>query len=120
MKSRCLRVPDLSTASKVATSDAQKSLASSGHLRPWPGESCRFASAKTHPRLGFAGQFIYFLQQAGVSTADSFSFNLGSVAMGFVGTIASWFLMNKYGRRTIMVWGTFGLTALYVAKSDPR
>lgn len=62
--------------------------------------------------LGFAGQFVYFLQQAGVSAEDSFSFNLGSVAMGFVGTILSWFIMNRFGRRTIMVWGTIGLTVL--------
>lgn len=112
MKSRCPRGPASSTASKVATSDAQKSLVWFGHLRPSPGESCRLARPIADPRLGFAGQFIYFLQQAGVSTADSFSFNLGSVVMGFVGTIASWFIMNKYGRRTIMVWCTFGLTAL--------
>lgn len=62
--------------------------------------------------LSFAGQFIYFLQQLGVSSDDSFSFNLGSTAMGFVGTIVAWFIMNKFGRRTIMVWGTFGLTGL--------
>lgn len=32
--------------------------------------------------------------------------------MGFVGTILSWFIMNRFGRRTIMVWGTVGLTVL--------
>lgn len=62
--------------------------------------------------LGFAGQFVYFLQQAGVSASDSFSFNLGSPAMGFVGTIISWFIMARCGRRTMMVWGTCGLTLL--------
>ena len=80
--------------------------------------SIRFG--KNSPQARLRGP-VHLLSPAGRSrTADSFSFNLGSVAMGFVGTIASWFLMNKYGRRTIMVWGTFGLTALYVAKSDPR
>jgi SP family general alpha glucoside:H+ symporter-like MFS transporter len=74
--------------------------------------ACFAWAAQCLSGLGFSGQFVYFLQQAGVSASDSFSFNLGSVAMGFVGTILSWFVMNRYGRRTIMVWGSFGLTAL--------
>jgi hypothetical protein len=47
-----------------------------------------------------------------VSPDDSFSFQLGSNGMGFVGTILAWFIMNRFGRRTIMVWGTTGLTIL--------
>ncbi|RSH80785.1 hypothetical protein EHS25_007121 [Saitozyma podzolica] len=76
--------------------------------------ACVAWASQTLCGLGFAGQFVYFLQQAGVSASDSFSFNLGSVAMGFVGTILSWFIMNRFGRRTMMVWGSFGLTALLV------
>lgn len=74
--------------------------------------ACVTWAAQCLSGLGFAGQFVYFLQQAGVSTADSFSFHLGSVAIGFVGTITSWVIMNRAGRRTIMVWGCFGLAAL--------
>jgi hypothetical protein len=40
------------------------------------------------------------------------SLNLGSIAMGFVGTTLSWFIMNHFGRRTMMVWDCFGLPAL--------
>lgn len=62
--------------------------------------------------LGFAGQFVYFLQQAGVSPDDSFSFHLGSVGMNFIGTVTAWVLINRLGRRTIMLWGSAGLTTL--------
>jgi hypothetical protein len=34
--------------------------------------------------------------------------------MGFVGTTLSWFIMNHFGRRTMMVWDCFGLPALWV------
>ena len=74
--------------------------------------ACVTWAAQTLSGLGFAGQFVYFLQQLGVSADDSFSFQLGSVGMGFVGTILSWLIMNRAGRRTIMVYGTFGLTGL--------
>lgn len=62
--------------------------------------------------LSFAGSFVYFLQQVGISAEDSFSFNLGSVGMAFVGTILSWFILNRFGRRTIMVYGSCFLTMM--------
>lgn len=62
--------------------------------------------------LSFAGSFVYFLEQLGVSATDAYSFNLGSVAMAFVGTITSWYVLNKFGRRTIMLYGSAFLTSL--------
>lgn len=53
--------------------------------------------------LGGAGS--YFLEQAGFSPSNAFSLNLGLPAIGFVGTILSWFLMRHIGRRTLYVWG---------------
>lgn len=63
----------------------------------------------------FAGNFVYFLQQAGISPKDSFSFGLGSTAMAFTGTICAWFIMNRFGRRPIMVVGSASLFVLFVA-----
>ena len=53
--------------------------------------------------LGGAG--TYFFEQAGFPPARAFSLNLGLPAIGFVGTILSWFLMRHVGRRTLYVWG---------------
>lgn len=116
MKSRSLLVSLTGIVSRAAISDELRSPVSPGLLNVSPGELSQHLVLVCVPRscssLGFAGQFVYFLQQAGVSVEDSYSFNLGSVGMGFIGTICSWWFLNKFGRRTIMVWGTFGLTAL--------
>lgn len=47
------------------------------------------------------GYFAYFLKQAGMDPSNSFSLSMGQYALGIVGTIGSWFLMAKVGRRTI-------------------
>ncbi|ETN39606.1 uncharacterized protein HMPREF1541_05832 [Cyphellophora europaea CBS 101466] len=52
--------------------------------------------------MGFAVQFY---ERAGLDTENSFNFNLGQYAMGAVGTVASWFLMPHFGRRTLYLWG---------------
>lgn len=51
------------------------------------------------------GQGIYFMQQAGLSDANAFSLGVGQSAMGFAGTVGSWFLMPHIGRRTLYLWG---------------
>ncbi|GAA5871436.1 hypothetical protein JCM16303_000755 [Sporobolomyces ruberrimus] len=60
---------------------------------------------------GLIGQSTVFYQEAGLSSNDSFSFNLGMYALGAVGTISSWFTMQKYGRRSLYLWG---LEAMFV------
>ncbi|KAI0136815.1 sugar porter family MFS transporter [Xylariales sp. AK1849] len=47
----------------------------------------------------------YFFQQAGLATEDAFNMGIGFLAVGFVGTIGSWFLLLKFGRRPIYVNG---------------
>ncbi|KAH8880785.1 sugar transporter [Thozetella sp. PMI_491] len=47
------------------------------------------------------GYFAYFLKQAGMDASNSFSLNMAQYALGLLGTIASWFLMARVGRRTI-------------------
>ncbi|GAA5994505.1 hypothetical protein JCM5350_004669 [Sporobolomyces pararoseus] len=60
---------------------------------------------------GLIGQSTVFYQEAGLSASDSFSFNLGMYALGAIGTISSWFTMQKFGRRQLYLWG---LEAMFV------
>jgi SP family general alpha glucoside:H+ symporter-like MFS transporter len=53
----------------------------------------------------FMGYSTYFYEQAGLDISDAFSLSLGQYAIGAVGTISSWFLMTKFGRRTLYIWG---------------
>lgn len=65
--------------------------------------------------VSFAGQVLagsqfaysgtYFFEQAGMSAANAYKLNLGGTAIAFIGTILSWFLMNRLGRRTIYLAG---------------
>lgn len=57
--------------------------------------------------LGGAG--AYFFEQAGFHAKDAFNLNLGFPALGFVGCILSWFLMERVGRRTLYVYGLAGM-----------
>ncbi|KAK1078736.1 hypothetical protein LTR33_006983 [Friedmanniomyces endolithicus] len=70
---------------------------------------------------------IYFFEQAGLPTAQAFNMTLGLVsvppiflvwadklinpqyAIAFVGTVLSWPLINRFGRRTIYLWGMTGI-----------
>ena len=40
------------------------------------------------------GQGTYFFEQAGLATSDAFKFNLGKAAIGFLGTVASWYTLT--------------------------
>jgi SP family general alpha glucoside:H+ symporter-like MFS transporter len=55
--------------------------------------------------ISLGGSATYFLEQAGFDPTRAFSLNLGLPAIGFVGTILSWFLMRHVGRRTLYIWG---------------
>jgi Na+/melibiose symporter-like transporter len=52
--------------------------------------------------LGFS---TYFFQLAGLPTERSFDLGVGVTACGVVGTMLSWTIVNRLGRRTIFVWG---------------
>ncbi|RFU24883.1 hypothetical protein B7463_g11453, partial [Scytalidium lignicola] len=60
----------------------------------------------------FSGQVLYvnyavqFFEHAGLDTSDAFSMNIGLTSVGFVGTIASWAIIAKVGRRPIYIIGT--------------
>jgi SP family general alpha glucoside:H+ symporter-like MFS transporter len=50
--------------------------------------------------------------QAGISATNAYKLNLGGTAMAFLGTVLSWFLINRLGRRTIFVGGELCLAAV--------
>ncbi|KAJ4358897.1 hypothetical protein N0V95_002677 [Ascochyta clinopodiicola] len=54
---------------------------------------------------GFAGQAIYFLSVAGLSSDAAYSLGLGQNALGFIGVLLSWALIHRFGRRTLYLWG---------------
>lgn len=58
------------------------------------------------------GYATYFFELAGLPTSDAFSMSCGFLALGFVGTLFSWFLLLRYGRRQIYNVGLFLLVVL--------
>ncbi|GAO13602.1 uncharacterized protein UV8b_05884 [Ustilaginoidea virens] len=63
----------------------------------------------------FMGYSTYFYQQAGMDVSNSFSMSLGQYALGAVGTVCSWFLMGKFGRRTLYLAGQIIMCILLLA-----
>jgi sugar porter (SP) family MFS transporter len=60
------------------------------------------------------GYSTYFFQLAGLDTSRSFDLGVGVTACGVAGNIASWFVVESYGRRKIFISGMGALTALLV------
>ncbi|RTE80287.1 hypothetical protein BHE90_005259 [Fusarium euwallaceae] len=58
----------------------------------------------------FAYSATYFFQQAGLDSETSYNLNLGGTGMAFCGTIASWFLMRRVGRRRLYLAGMSGMS----------
>lgn len=58
------------------------------------------------PMIGWG---TYFMIQAGLTQANAFSLGVGQSAMGFAGTVGSWFLMPHFGRRTLYLWGQIAM-----------
>jgi len=60
----------------------------------------------------FMGYSTYFYEQAGLPTVDAFDMSMAQYAIGFLGTVGSWFLMSRAGRRTLYVNGLAVMTLL--------
>ncbi|KAF2031106.1 MFS alpha-glucoside transporter-like protein [Setomelanomma holmii] len=56
--------------------------------------------------MGFSVQ-IY--REAGLSAEDALNMNNGQYCMGAMGTVISWFLMRRIGRRALYVYGGVGV-----------
>lgn len=48
---------------------------------------------------------IVFFEQAGMSSTEAFHMGLGLYALAFVGTLLSWPMINRFGRRSIFLTG---------------
>ncbi|KAL2019076.1 hypothetical protein VTK56DRAFT_10107 [Thermocarpiscus australiensis] len=64
-----------------------------------------------NPLIAYAS---YFFEQAGLDPSDAFNMGVGNTALGFVGTVTSWPLINYFGfgRRTIYNAGVGLMTLL--------
>ena len=72
--------------------------------------------------LTFAGQVMsgstfaygptYFFEQAGMAPSNAYKMNVGGTALAFTGTVLSWFLISRFGRRTLYLSGIGTLTVL--------
>ncbi|KAK7920757.1 hypothetical protein PG985_008779 [Apiospora marii] len=54
----------------------------------------------------------YFFKLAGLPTDKAFDMGIGFLAVGFVATIISWYLLTRFGRRTIYLHGLSALVVL--------
>ncbi|KAI1281543.1 general alpha-glucoside permease [Xylaria sp. FL0933] len=66
---------------------------------------CMTWLAQTLSGTALGGLSTFFYQQAGISDSDSFKLSWGKDAINFVGTVTSWFVLNKVGRKTLMFSG---------------
>lgn len=55
--------------------------------------------------LPMQGYNTYFFEQAGLPDTKAFDLSIGYYAIGFMGTVLSWFLVTWFGRRSIFIVG---------------
>ncbi|CAI7567198.1 unnamed protein product [Penicillium glandicola] len=61
----------------------------------------------------FSNYSTYFLEQAGLSSSNSYAFAMGQYGINMVGVFGSWFLMTLgIGRRTLYLYGLCGLCTM--------
>lgn len=59
----------------------------------------------------FASNYsTYYYQLAGYSTGDSFILQIIQQVISLIGNVMSWFLVERYGRRPLMLYGLAFLT----------
>jgi hypothetical protein len=68
------------------------------------------------PMIGWG---TYFMTQVGLTEANAYSLGVAQSAMGFVGTVGSWFLMPYFGRRTLYLWGQVVMFVGLMAIGNP-
>ncbi|KAK4865070.1 hypothetical protein LT330_001693 [Penicillium expansum] len=61
----------------------------------------------------FSNYSTYFLEQAGLSASNSYSFAMGQYGINMVGVLGAWLLMSfGIGRRTLYLYGLCGLSTI--------
>ncbi|CDK24448.1 unnamed protein product [Kuraishia capsulata CBS 1993] len=59
-----------------------------------------------------ASYSTYYYQLAGFSTQRSYQLSCGAQALSICGVIGSWFIIDRFGRRPLMLYGMLSLTIL--------
>jgi SP family general alpha glucoside:H+ symporter-like MFS transporter len=54
----------------------------------------------------------FFFEQAGIDPSTSYGIALGGTGIAFVGTIISWGLLTRFGRRPLWIYGLGGLVGI--------
>ncbi|KAL7624084.1 hypothetical protein AAE478_005641 [Parahypoxylon ruwenzoriense] len=75
---------------------------------------CLIWIAQTMSGTAIGGLNTYFYQQAGISDSDSFKLGWGQSGLNAVGTIASWFILNRLGRKTLVFSGMIVMFILLI------
>jgi len=73
--------------------------------------ACLAFAAQPFCGSAMAGSPTYFFVQAGLDNSISFKMSVGGLGLAAIGTIVSWALLYRIGRRTLYLWG-LGLLAL--------
>ncbi|KAJ0425529.1 maltose permease [Aspergillus carlsbadensis] len=94
--------PDTSWAQCFRGTDLQRSMISMGVF------VCQHASGI----IFVLGYSTYFFQLAGLPDSKSFNLGVGVTACGVAGNIASWFVVNSLGRRTVFLTGMVSLLTI--------
>jgi MFS transporter, SP family, general alpha glucoside:H+ symporter len=68
----------------------------------------RTAAACGATLMGYAA---YFFRQAGLPPTISFDFSMALYATAIIGVFISWFVMARFGRRTIYLYGLASISA---------
>jgi hypothetical protein len=61
-----------------------------------------------------ASYSTYFFEVAGIPTDEAFNLGVGYIALGFLGTMVSWFVLARFGRRTLFNAGLFVLAIIQI------
>lgn len=54
----------------------------------------------------------YYYQLSGFDTQKSFQISCGAQALSVSGVVASFFIIDRFGRRPLMIWGMIGISIL--------
>jgi SP family general alpha glucoside:H+ symporter-like MFS transporter len=60
----------------------------------------------------FMGYSTYFYEQAGLAVDNAFTMTMAQFALGAIGTVSSWMLMQWFGRRTLYMVGQLVMAAV--------
>ncbi|OLN88135.1 Maltose permease MAL31-like protein 1 [Colletotrichum chlorophyti] len=75
--------------------------------------ACMAFAAQVLSGSNFAYNSVYFFQQVGLQTQDTYNLNIGGTALALAGTFFNWFaLMPRFGRRRIFLWGMFTMSVI--------